>query len=130
MKRLVAAMMVVLLTCAVVLSTEKKVRVKFPPGRTTVVLKGVAVGGEDAGISYVLRARKGQRMTVHVSSPQKGRAAFSIYPPGGGPQVVEGGQDVADWDGTLPKSGDYSIHVYPIGDDDSDTAFTLEVTVR
>ena len=130
MKRLVAVMLVVLLTCAVALSTQKRVRVKFPPGRTTAVLKGVAVGGEDAGVKYLLRARKGQQLIVHVTSPQKGRAAFSIHPPGGGLDVIEGARDVADWEGTLPKSGDYSIHVYPGGDDDSDTAFTLEVTVR
>jgi len=36
---------------------------------------------------------------------------------------------VKDWTGTLPKSGDYEIIVFP-EDEMTNTTFTLEVTIR
>src|SRR6266516_7402540 len=91
----------------------RNIRVKFPPGRTTVVLKGRTTGGpsESGGmdpVSYILRARKGQTMTLHLTSAKK-NAVFGLYAPG--MDLVEGAQTVADWSGTLPKNGDYEIIV-------------------
>lgn len=109
----------------------KSTRVKFPPGRTTVVLKGRTTGGpsESGGmdpVSYILRARKGQQMTLHLTSAKK-NALFGVYAPG--MDLVEGAQSVKDWSGELPKTGDYEIIVFP-EDEATDTTFTLEVTVR
>lgn len=106
-------------------------RVKFPPGRTTVVLKGRTTGGpsESGGmdpVSYLLRARKGQQMTLHLTSARK-NAVFAVYLPG--MDLLETAQNVTDWSGTLPKSGDYDIIVFP-QDEATDTTYTLEVTVR
>ena len=109
----------------------KTIRVKFPAGRTTVVLKGRTTGGpsESGGmdpVSYLLRARKGQQMTLHLISAKK-NAVFGVYLPG--MDLLEGAQGVTDWSGTLPKSGDYDIIVFP-QDDATDPTFTLEVTIR
>jgi hypothetical protein len=109
----------------------KSTRVKFPPGRTTVVLKGRTTGGpsESGGmdpVSYILRARKGQQMTLHLTSAKK-NALFGVYAPG--MDLVDGAQSVKDWSGELPKTGDYEIIVFP-EDEATDTTFTLEVTVR
>ena len=106
-------------------------RVKFPPGRTTVILKGKTTGGpsESGGmdpVTYVLRARKGQRMTLHLTSARK-NAVLAVYSPGMEP--MGDGPNGKDWSGTLPKSGDYEIIVFP-EDEATDTTFTLEVTVR
>ena len=109
----------------------KSTRVKFPPGRTTVVLKGRTTGGpsESGGmdpVSYILRARKGQQMTLHLTSAKK-NALFGVYAPG--MDLVEGAQSVKDWSGELPKTGDYEIIVFP-EDEATDTTFTLEITIR
>ena len=129
MKRFIVAFLTLLLVIAPTTWAQK--RVKFPPGRTTVVLKGKTTGGpsESGGmnpVSYVLRARKGQQMTVHVTSAKK-NAVFGLYAPG--MDLVEGAQSVTDWSGTLPKSGDYEIIVFP-QDEKTNSTFTLEVTIR
>jgi hypothetical protein len=109
----------------------KTIRVKFPPGRTTVILKNKTTGGpsESGGmdpIAYRLRARKGQQMSLNLVSAKK-NAVFSVYLPG--MDLLEGAQNVKDWTGTLPKSGDYEIIVFP-EDEMTNTTFTLEVTIR
>ena len=109
----------------------KTIRVKFPPGRTTVILKGKTTGGpsESGGmdpIAYKLRARRGQQMSLRLISAKK-NAVFGVYLPG--MDLLEGAQGVKDWGGTLPKSGDYEIIVYP-DDEMTNTTFTLEVTIR
>jgi hypothetical protein len=130
MKRLAVALLTLLLFAHAVASA-KTIRVKFPKGRTTVVLKGRTTGGpsESGGmdpIAYRLRARKGQQMTLHLTSAKK-NAVFGVYAPGMEP--LETGVNSTDWSGPLPKSGDYEIIVFP-SDEATDTTFTLEVTVR
>ncbi|MDX6611290.1 MAG: hypothetical protein QOD75_476 [Blastocatellia bacterium] len=109
----------------------KTIRVKFPPGRTTVVLKGKTTGGpsESGGmnpIAYQLRARKGQQMTLHLVSAKK-NAVFMLYSPG--MNLVEGAQNTIDWSGTLPRTGTYEIIVFP-EDEATNTTFTLEISIR
>jgi hypothetical protein len=109
----------------------RSIRVKFPPGRTTVVLKGRTTGGpsESGGmdpIAYELRARKGQTMSVHLTSAKK-NAVFGVYAPG--MDLIGGAQNVKDWSGELPKTGNYEIIVFP-EDESTDTTFTLELTIR
>jgi hypothetical protein len=125
---------VALLTMILVIATAawaKTIRVKFPPGRTTVILKGKTTGGpsESGGmdpIAYRLRARKGQQMTLHLVSARK-NAIFGVFQPGMYPLDV--GANAKDWSGQLSKSGDYEIMVYP-QDEATDTTFTLEITIR
>ncbi len=129
MKKFSVLILAMLLIFGTVLAKTKRVR--FPPGRTTVVLKGRTTGGpsESGGmdpIAYVLRAKKGQTMTLHLTSAKK-NALFGVYAPG--MDLIEGAQSVADWSGTLPKNGDYEIIVFP-EDEKTDTTFTLEITVR
>lgn len=130
MKRLAVALLILLLFVPTVTS-GKTIRVKFPPGRTTVILTGKTTGGpsESGGmnpITYRLRARKGQYMTLHLTSPKK-NAVFGVYAPG--MELLDTGENSMDWSGRLPKSGDYEIMVFP-SDETTDTTFTLEVTVR
>jgi hypothetical protein len=130
MKTFAAALLVVILMTAST-TWAKTIRVKFPPGRTAVILKGKTTGGpsESGGmdpIAYRVRARKGQRMTLHLVSARK-NAVFGVYLPGMDP--LEVGQNAKDWSGRLPKSGDYEIIVYP-DDEATDTTFTLEIMIR
>jgi hypothetical protein len=122
---------VVLSLVLVTAASAKIIRVKFPKGRTTVILKGKTTGGpsESGGmdpIAYHVRARKGQQMTLHLTST-KGNAVFGLYAPG--MDLIEGAQGMKDWTGTLPKTGDYEIIVFP-EDEATDTNFTLELAIR
>lgn len=128
MKKLSISVLAITLVASVTIWAQK--RVKFPPGRTTVILKGKTTGGpsESGGmnpVSYKLRARKGQTMTLHLTSAKK-NAVFGLYAPG--MDLVEGAGG-KDWSGVLPKTGDYEIMVFP-EDEKTDTTFTLEITVR
>jgi hypothetical protein len=130
MKRLAVALLSVLLL-TVTTARAKTIRVKFPPGRTTVVLKGRTTGGPSEGggmdpVAYRLRARKGQRMTLRLTSAKR-NAVLGVYLPG--MDLLEGAQNVKGWSGVLPKSGDYEIMVFP-DDEVTNTAFTLKVTIR
>ena len=130
MKRLALLLLAsLLLTSSVVWA--KTIRVNFPPGKTSVILKGKTTGGpsESGGmdpIAYHVRARKGQQMSLHLTSA-KNNAVFGLYAPGMDPMEV--GENATDWSGKLPKTGDYEIMVFP-SDEATDTTFTLEVTIR
>ncbi len=103
----------------------KTQRVKFARGRTTAVLKGAVVRGTND--RYVLGARAGQTMIVHITAREK-NAVFTILGPDG--TALEGtqeGVDAIDWTGELPLSGDYSIWVSPSR---GNATYTLEVTIR
>lgn len=129
MKKIASSLLAILLLTAATTWAQKRVR--FPAGRTTVVLQGKTTGGpsESGGmnpVSYVLRAKKGQTMTLHLTSAKR-NAVFGLYAPG--MDLVEGAQTVADWSGELPKTGNYEIIVFP-EDEKTNTTFTLELTIR
>jgi hypothetical protein len=131
MKKLAAALLAVTFLLGTTASA-KTINVRFPKGRTTVILKGRTTGGpsESGGmnpITYRFRARKGQTLTLHLISP-KTTAVFGLWAPGMEPMDVVG-TDSTDWSGTLPKTGAYEISVWPV-DETTNTTFTLEVTIR
>jgi hypothetical protein len=96
-------------------------KVVFPKGRTTAVLKASIKKGTNH--HYLLRARAGQTMTVHLAAKQCG---FTVYKPDGG-EAIEEADGVTDWSGALPESGEYTIEV---ATDARLTPYTLEVTIR
>jgi hypothetical protein len=103
----------------------KTQRVKFARGRTTAVLKGGVVRGTND--RYILGARAGQTMIVHITAREK-NAVFTILGPNATAlEGTEEGVDATDWTGELPQSGDYSIWVSPSR---GNATYTLEVTIR
>ena len=100
-------------------------RVKFARGRTTAVLKGAVVRGTND--RYLLGAREGQTMIVHITSVEKNAVFYVVGPDGAGLAGAEDGADISDWTGALPTSGDYSIVVSPTR---GNTTYTLEITIR
>jgi len=130
MNKFIAGSLGVLLLFATTASA-RIIPVKFPKGRTTVILKNKTTGGpsESGGmdpIAYHVRARKGQQMILHLTSA-KGNAIFGLYAPG--MDIIEVGPSAKDWTGTLPKTGEYEIMVFP-EDEATNTTFTLELTIR
>jgi hypothetical protein len=114
-----------LATTALPMQSTSVRRVRLPRGRTTAVLRGSIVN--DGMNQYLLGARAGQKMTVHVTSPRN-RAKFDIYLRGDRSALANSGaEDTTDWEGELPESGDYVISVYSVG---GNARYTLEVTIR
>jgi len=103
----------------------KTQRVKFARGRTTAVLKGAVVRGTQD--RYILGARSGQTMIVHITSREKNAVFTILGPDGTALEGTEEGADTTDWTGELPLSGDYSIWVSPTR---GNAAYTVEVTIR
>lgn len=126
--RAFAATALMLLTISVAAAqkgTTINRRVQFPRGRTTAVLKGRANWG--ASYIYRLRARARQTMIVHIT----GVPTFRIVAPGSrNYEALAGADNVQDWTGELPRTGDYQIIVGHANDNYTKAPYTLEVTVR
>jgi hypothetical protein len=110
-----------LLTAAMPISTGKPQRIKFARGRTTAAMKGSVT--ERKGKMYVLGAREGQTMSVHVASKDN-TVQFTIATPE--PDILTDPTD--DFSGELPVSGDYEIAVFTY--EKKPQPYTLEVTIR
>ncbi|HEX8709107.1 MAG TPA: hypothetical protein VF723_12750 [Pyrinomonadaceae bacterium] len=126
--RLFAAAAIILLTLSLTAAqkgTTINRRVQFPRGRTTAVIKGRANWG--ANYVYRLRARAGQTMIVHIT----GVTTFRIIAPGSrNYEALDGADNVQDWTGELPSTGDYQIIVGHANDNYTLAPYTMEVTVR
>jgi hypothetical protein len=115
------------LTIAVVVQAQNGItqRVRFRSGRTTAVLRGSVVRGTQD--RYILGAKSGQTMIVHITSTER-NAAFTILGPDHTALAgTEEGVDATDWTGELPDNGDYAIWVVPTR---GNASYTLEVTIR
>ncbi len=103
-------------------------RVQFQRGRNTAILQGTVRTG--TLFCYTLRARGGQRMRVHVTSPRD-TVRLTIEPDV--PQdtdPLEGGFGVADWETPLPEDGDYRIIVWQADPSRRTSTFRLSVTIE
>jgi hypothetical protein len=100
--------------------TTSAKRIRFARGRTTAVLEG----STDSSEEYVLGARAGQTMIVHVSSSES-NATVRVLDSAG--NALKGNSKPNDWSGALPASGDYKIVVTSTK---GTATYTLEVTIR
>jgi hypothetical protein len=98
-------------------------RVNFPRGRTTTVLRGSVRRG--LSHDYLLRARAGQTMTLHLTTAASGMS-LTILKPDGETWIY----DVKDWSGELPSTGTYRINVLPDTTTEQLTRYALEMLVR
>ncbi|SUS05006.1 conserved hypothetical protein [Candidatus Defluviicoccus seviourii] len=85
-------------------------RVHFQPGSTSATIEGRITGRQT--IDYVLGARQGQSMNVSMATDNNANY-FNILAPGESEVAMFNGS-VADnqFEGVLPKSGDYKVRVY------------------
>ena len=117
------ALLLLALTAGTASARDFQRRIRFGRGRTTAVLKGGIVRGDRD--RYLLGAKAGQRMIVHITSLEK-NAVFTIYTPRPR-RVVSRAEEATDWTGRLRRTGDYLIEV---GGTRGNTSYTLEVTIR
>jgi hypothetical protein len=117
-------LMLLLSVSASSIQQDRTKRVQFERGRTSTVIKDSVVRGTKD--NYILGARKGQTLTVHISSSED-NAVFDVY------RYVEDGKrltdedETTDWEGELPESGDYLISVSGTR---GNASYTLEITIR
>jgi hypothetical protein len=95
-------------------------RLQFAPGAISGVVEGNVVRGTRA--IYLLRARGSQTMTVNITSLDR-NAVFDIQAPNG--EYLQ--QEVTNWQGLLPRTGDYSVIVSGTR---GNASYKLEVTIK
>lgn len=117
---LLLALLMLISTVAVQAQGDRTRRIRFARGRTTKVLKDAVVRGTRD--RYLLRASAGQTLIVHITSLEN-NAVFDVR----GPRGRSLAEEATDWEGQLPRSGDYVIVV---GGTRGNASYTLEVTVR
>jgi hypothetical protein len=120
---LLIATLLLIATVAATPGRDRTRRIRFERGRTTKVIKDAVVRGDRD--RYILNARAGQTLLVHITS-EENNAVFDIYRPGGR-HTLENAQESTDWSGSLPRTGDYIIEV---GGTRGNATYTLEVTIR
>jgi len=107
-------------------------RIQFPPGQTSVSLKGVLKGSRDA--IYLLRGSRGQVLTAHLAVENDCCASILIKGPDGN-NVKNDADDTdagEDFSVALRLTGDYQIVVFPPDTtEETDVArYTLDVSLR
>jgi hypothetical protein len=85
-------------------------RVRFKPGTTSTAIEGSIKGY--ATVDYLVGARDGQQMNVSLATKHTA-TYFNILAPGENEVAMfNGSTSENQYEGTLPKSGDYRIRVY------------------
>jgi hypothetical protein len=100
-------------------AAQRTADVQFQPGNYGTMLSGTIVG--DEYFDYRLRAKAGQKMFVSLSvsgTNGNGSAYFNILPPGSdGVAIYNSSSGDQSTTIELPKSGEYKIRVYLMGND-------------
>src|SRR5690606_35103997 len=97
----------------------------FAHGKNSASIQGDVLRG-DRDV-YLLRARAGQQMTVHLTALED-NAAFSIYAPQS-KTAMTGTEEgsLTDWEGRLPANGTYRIAV---GGTRGNASYTLQIRIE
>ncbi|MGI8641120.1 MAG: hypothetical protein ACR2MG_14390 [Pyrinomonadaceae bacterium] len=136
--RLVIALIVVSFVFSPEVSgAEITKRVVFPKGKKSVSYKGKLPREYASYDSYVLRAKKGQTITVKLTTTDRD-ASFAIYETKElGPDedtILPNNEMLRLFTGKLPITSEYSVQVYGVSSiDDRDTSgadYTIEISLR
>jgi len=84
-------------------------RVRFAAGESGATIEGRLRGYES--VDYVLGASGGQRISIYLESSNPS-GYFNLLPPGSETAVHVGSVNGNEYEGILPRSGDYRIRVY------------------
>ena len=124
-------MFVMLLLCSISLAQgggkAEPLRIEFKRGASSTTINGKVRCSEEA--EYVLSARKGQKLTIRLSSMPKRSCVFDIKAPENADLGLEYDANY-DYSGTLPKTGDYFINVVRPTTSPGSASYRLTITVR
>jgi hypothetical protein len=119
-----------MVTTVTVKADQKSERIKFERGRTSAVVKGTVTNSEQENVhEYKLRVGKNQTIIVHLASTEKAATFMLAMPEGSTASDGRGKNELKDWEGLIPASGDVVVTIYHKGKARS-MPYTLEVTVR
>lgn len=128
---LFTALLLLLTTCSFAAAQgggkAEPLRVEFKPGASSATINGKVRGTEEA--EYVLSARKGQRLTIKLTSVPRRTSVFELKAPDDADLGLE--YD-ANWDysGVLPVTGDYSLIVARPTESPGTSTYKITITVR
>ena len=97
--------------------------IRIPRGRISTTVKGTSNGDRNYPC-YRIRARAGQKITLHLASPDK-RVTFSLRQDYYDADFTA--DSVRDWEGS---TGDVDAYLISVGGGKRGSPFTLEVTIR
>ena len=102
-------------------------RIEFKRGTTSTTISGVVRGDEEA--EYVLAAKKGQRLTIRITSTPVKSSVFKLL---GEDQDTLGLEHDANFDVSivLPKDGDYFITVKRPAERKGTSRYRMTITVK
>ena len=127
--KLVRRSLAVIFVCSLALSSLAegvKRKIQFERGSSSATVRGNVVRGDRD--RYYLGAKKGQTMSVKITSPED-NAVFQIYLPGEEKSLKGAGDedDATDWSGELPADAEYVIVV---GGTRGNASYTLKVSIE
>ena len=125
-RRLFAAAFICALAVSSVFADGIKKKVRFARGASSATFKGAVTRGDRD--RYYLLARKGQTMTVRITSLEK-NAVFQIYFSGEmeGLPGADAGDDATNWSGQLTDDNEYVIVV---GGTRGNATYTLKISIK
>jgi len=102
-------------------------KIEFKRGTTSTTINGVVRGDEEA--EYTLAARKGQRLTIKLTSTPVKSSVFQLLGPDNDTLGLEFDANF-DYSGVLPKTGDYFISVKRPTQAKGTSRYKMTITVR
>ena len=102
-------------------------RIEFKRGAISATVNGVVRGSEEA--EYVFAARKGQRITVRITSTPLKSSVFQILGPDNDTLGLEFDANF-QYAGVAPKTGDYFLSVKRPTEAKGSSKFKLTVTIK
>lgn len=108
-------------TPTVEVPTVESESISFSEGKSATQISGQTRGRQQIK-RYLVNVQEGQQLSVAVT---KGAVTLDIRDPNG--QLLEDASRLLNWQGEVPRSGDYQIDVVPIPNKEID--FSLDVSV-
>jgi hypothetical protein len=102
-------------------------KIEFKRGATSTTINGVVRGDEEA--EYTLAARKGQRLTIKLTSTPMKSSVFQLLGPENDTLGLEFDANF-DYSGVLPKTGDYFISVKRPTTAKGTSKYKMTITVK
>lgn len=129
---LIASIILLFLASTTVPAQGPTQRIRFKTGHASSTIKGTLVNTRrvnEAWRDYVLEVRKGQTITIRMSSPGN-RVRFELrFPNGELAEDINGSHEHTFWTSELPASGDCQIQVIN-GAGRKPTTYSMMVEVR
>lgn len=102
-------------------------RIEFKRGTTSTTMSGVVRGDEEA--EYVLAAKKGQHLTIKITSTPVKSSVFQILGEDNDTLGLEYDANF-DYSGVLPKTGDYFINVKRPTSAKGTSRYRMTITIK